>query len=234
MTNNRRAEFALSVKKARRRPREDGERYESGRLKAKKAPGRSNSASPMDAALANGWITPAQCQAGRAYLVLYRQAAPRDGPRVAQTKLPEVHINETDGARGRPLTAAEIVELWNCIVGDRAPADPEEAERRAERVDDRWREVNLAATMTREEHIEVFSVCVEERWPDWLTARMENAAIGKRASKEGRVFTAAETAMIERNRGPALEHRRRRLINGLDAVAEALAKPGQRGTARAA
>lgn len=228
----------LEVKKQQRRPKLDGEREANGRLKRPTADDKARrdalrtdptmALNPLDAAFLGNWIGLDEFRAGRAYLALYRQTTPPDGPRVAQLRLPESD-HSLDELRGRRLTSAEILQLWERIVGEEAPRDPEEAERRAAAAAAKWRAVNMA--MTDLERAEVRAVCLHERWPRWVIARCNGEALRLKAAAEKRGLTEEELAIIARKFAP--NDQRTLLCNALRKVAAALdaARPARSASA---
>ncbi|MBV9995471.1 MAG: hypothetical protein JO127_09675 [Caulobacteraceae bacterium] len=234
----------LFSRKKRGRPRKAGARYRSGGLKPEApnpavlarrralAADPAMAENPLDAALANGWLTEAEHRAGRAYAALWRRSL-QLAPRLAAAHLEERAATpdpERASLRLRDMTDAEIAAAWDAAFGPGArPADPAARDAQAAAALKRWRAVNAA--LTAAERAELFAVCVEERWPAWIGQRLEAEALRKAAHEERRALTEAEEAAVYRRFRGGGDERRRVLVAGLRAVGKGM---GGRGAACAA
>jgi hypothetical protein len=219
------------------RPRADGERYACGKLKpagpnptvmARRraiAGDVSMAENPLDAALANGWLTDREHRAGKSYGMIYRQAA-IGAPGLAAGAFVETRWGEDDELRGvaiRDMSRDEIAKVWTSAFeeGPRAaPADAREREAAAALV--KWRVVN--ARLSAAVRTELFSVCIQETWPRWILERVAGEQARAAASAERRGLSDAELARIARKFAGAWERKRELLVEGLQAVARLLAE----------
>lgn len=234
--------FPLHVKKTRRsgpKPRE-GERYGDGRLKppgpnplllARRRAVAADPAmaeNPLDAALANGWLSEQEHRAGRAYAGLWRRAR-IGGPAFRTLGLAETG-GEADadlaGRRIRDMNDAEIHALWERAFGEAAATGEEARERMAAAAQAQWRALN--AQLPAAAQAELFAVCVQESWPQWLCHRLAGAELSRRARAEKRALTEVELAHLARRFGSGWERRRDLLTEGLRTVARLL-RQGARG-----
>jgi hypothetical protein len=172
----------IVIRKTRGRPRKDGARHPSGQLVQKVEPnakvvairralaGEAGAAplasaeDPMALALARGWITAEQHQAGQRYAALWRRAHPqRRRPVIEETSEPAAR----DPRRVGEMSDAEIAAAFEAALlsgGREAPSEASEAEARQ-----RYNE--LSRGMTAGEQNEVFLCFCLVSWPQWLLQR---------------------------------------------------------------
>lgn len=197
------------------RPKADGERYPSGKLK----PHGPNAlmlerrralcadvtmaSCPLDAAFANGWLSPADYGAGRAYMAI-RARAQLGAPRVpmqADQSRPDP-VGDIRRVTWSEMSYDEIARIWDSAMRDiGSDGATARMEQYAERAMAQWKAINAA--MSHSERIEVDLVCIQESWPQWIIQRAS-----------GRMDTTWET-------------KRNILVAGLEAVRLALHSPNQ-------
>lgn len=180
---------------------------------------------PLDAALANGWLTDREHRAGKNYGMIYRQAA-IGAPSLAAGAFVETRWGEDDDLRGiaiRDMTSGEIAGVWTSAFeeGPRA-ASADAREREAAAALAKWRILN--ARLSAAVRTELFSVCVQETWPRWVIERVAGEQARAGASAERRALSDAELAQIARKFSEPWEQRRKLLVAGLQAVAGLLAE----------
>lgn len=173
------------------RPRQDGARYPSGKLKPvgpnQLVVGRRRAicndvtmaSCPLDAALSNGWISTSDHRAGTTFAMLYR-ASGLGGPAMGASDYREANTTnmEIDPATAaklsggknwlQHLTDGEITAMWDEAFRDHRPTGAD-AEQRAAEALTKWRDVNAA--MPAEVRAEMHLVCVQESWPQWIPQR---------------------------------------------------------------
>ncbi|MDB5447225.1 MAG: hypothetical protein JWQ97_2542 [Phenylobacterium sp.] len=168
--------------KGRGRPRKAGPRHPSGQLVQKVEPnakvveirrallgatpaGLAQAEDPMALALARGWITAEQHQAGAGYAALWRRSHPqRRAPGLAEKPEPVGR----DLRRIGELPDAEIVAAFEAMLlaGERsAPASE------ASQAEARGRYNAMSRAMTAAEQNEVFLCFCLASWPQWILQR---------------------------------------------------------------
>lgn len=208
------------------RPRKEGARHPSGKLKRAGAnqtvldrraaicADPTMATCPLDAAYANGWLSQSEYGAGRAYIAVHARAgiggpgaaATRDTsiPTGAALELADRWSSMNDGEVRRLrlslLPDKEIVLIWDSAMRDLGRfADPQKAEEFARDANQRWRSLNAA--MTSIERTTVDNFCIRETWPRWFWERQAG------------------------NMKTRFEDERDILIGGLRAMARAMEKP---------
>lgn len=168
------------------RPRKEGDRYPSGKLKPpapnettlqrRKAGDASAGEHPLDFALSNGWITEQMHRDGSAYRMAFN-AAHRGayGPRLALGSLAEVEESESLRMNWSQMSDAEIVDIFDRIFNQTAFIDHEKAEEAAMV---RWKLLNMNLRPVERE--ELFMVCVLGSWPLWMPKRSAERALGSK------------------------------------------------------
>ncbi|MGH6955897.1 MAG: hypothetical protein ACREEW_04445, partial [Caulobacteraceae bacterium] len=182
-----------------------------------------------DAALANGWLSEAEHRAGRAYALIWRRAR-IGGPAFRTLGLSEARGESDDplaALRIRDMNDAQIHELWELAFGETAPAGEAAREASAAAALARWRKVNAALDAAAQG--ELFAVCIQESWPQWLCHRLAGAALSRRAAAEKRPLTDAELAHIAHRFASGWERKHEALRRGLASVGRAM----RRGRVRA-
>lgn len=208
------------------RPRQEGDRYPSGRLKPVKPNAEvlarrkaicadpAMATCPLDASLANGWISQAEYGAGRVFLSVHVGAG-LDSPGAAAMRDNSIPTGAADAIRKNwgeltdvqvramswnEFSDKEIAAIWDSALRDLGrSADPEAANDFAARAHQRWRALNAA--MSPIERTVVDSFCIREEWPQWFAERLA-----------GRMDTVHE-------------EKRDILISGLRAIAQAMRQP---------
>lgn len=208
------------------RPRQQGERYPSGKLKAVKpnpvvlarraliCADPAMATCPLDASYANGWITQAEYGAGRAFLAVHVSAGldapgaaamrdnsiPRGAADELRQKWGELSDAQVLAMRWNEFTDKEIAAIWDSALRHMGRlADPAAPSEFAVRAHQRWRAMNAALSSI--ERVVVDSFCVRAEWPQWFVERLE-----------GRYDTVHE-------------ERRDILVSGLRAIGQAMRKP---------
>lgn len=169
------------------RPRKEGERYPSGKLKPparnervvaerkEMLGGRTDiesASTPMDLAHARGWLSTADYRAGLAFAEI-RSRARLGGPRLGASGVQET--STTTGIEKRTLremTDAEIAAVWDLVFGQRVISDPEAATADAHR---KWNVIQRA--LTGGEANELYLVCVLHSWPQWMVYKARDKEI---------------------------------------------------------
>jgi hypothetical protein len=157
------------------RPRKDGDRYPSGKLKprgpnettlAKRRAGDASAGEhPLDFALSKGWLTERQHKDAMAYRATYNLAhAGRFGPRLAQGDLAEVEPSEALRESWSSLSDAQIASVFDTVFNVTPPTAEREQKEAAARL--RWKLIN--ASLSSAQRQEVFMVAVLGSWPFWM------------------------------------------------------------------
>lgn len=162
------------------RPRQEGERYPSGKLKPRKnerviEAKRAFVGAGMDIALAEdpldfihakGWLSTARYRTALSYRDTRRRAnvgAPRlDGGGIQET-------SSTSGVIGRSfhdMTDSEITEVFDHVFREAPSTTADEREAQALQ---RWK--RLEAAMTPDQRREVGLVVIQGSWTFWITAQ---------------------------------------------------------------
>lgn len=196
------------------RPRKDGARYASGKLKPvgpnalvmerRKAlcDDPTKASNPLDAAYANGWLDLADYRTGIMFAHLHQAAGFGSSGGAIGSAL-EVgspldlsqDVTASAGSYFASLSHAEVAAIWDSVFGG-SLATAEDRHERAARANSRWKLANAA--MTPDERAEVHNVCILDSWPQWILQR-----------RAGRMETS-------------WERKRDLLISGLRAVRRAL------------
>lgn len=177
------------------RPRQDGDRYPSGKLKprgpndtviAKRRAGDASAGEhPLDFALSREWITERQHKDAAAYRAAFN-VSHIGGPRLSSGSLIEVPPSETLRMNWSQMSDAEIADIFDRVFsGDYLPEDRPKLEAAAL---ERWKRLNVALTPLERE--EMFLVCVLGSWPFWMPKKASDHALGvKDLLKEGRLMS---------------------------------------------
>lgn len=165
------------------RPRKEGDRYPSGKLKPpapneallkrRKAGDAAAGEHPLDFALSQNWITEQMHRDASAYRAAFN-VAHIGGPRMSCGSLAEVPPSETLRMNWSQMSDAEIVEIFDKVFsGELGPEDRPKLEAAAL---ERWKRLNAALT-TRERE-ELFRVCILGSWPFWMPKKASSHALG--------------------------------------------------------
>lgn len=165
------------------RPRKDGPRHPSGQLVQKvepnakvvelrrsllgEAPGArlADAEDPMSLALARGWITEAQPQAGRVYASAWRRSHPqRRAPGLTEIQEPAGR----DRRRLDEMSDAEIAAAFDVVFGAAEISGPPSE---AQQIEARRRYNGMSRAMTAAEQTEVFLCFCQGSWPQWILQR---------------------------------------------------------------
>ena len=169
------------------RPRKEGSRYPSGKLKPtgpnplvlarRKAlcDDPTKATCPLDAAYANGWLDLADYRTGIMFAHLHRAAgfgaegAAMGSSLEAPTPM-ELSQDVTASAKSyfSSLSHAEIASIWDSAF-EGAGEPGEDKDERAARANARWKLANAA--MSPDERAEVHNVCILDSWPQWILQR---------------------------------------------------------------
>ena len=222
------------------RPKASGERYACGKLKPagpnpvvvarRRAISKtlSMAENPMDAALANGWLTEREHRAGKSYAMIYRQAA-MGAPGLATGAFVETRSGEDRELHGvalRDMTAGEIAQIWTLAFEEGPKAIPADSrDKQAAAALAKWRALN--GPLSPAARTELFSVCIQETWPRWIIERVAGEQARASATAERRGLSDAELARIARKFDGASEQKRKLLVDGLQAVAKLLVELGR-------
>ncbi len=217
------------------RPRQTGDRDAGGRLRP---PGPNpkvvaerralvgqdgdiaRASSPLDLALARGWISQGQHRAGTNYARLYRMSRLGAPDRDVGFGLREAPGVEAVDPRGlREMSDCEIAAAFDGVF-DRVERG--DAEARASAAFREWKALN--ALMSPDEQREVFLVCVRDSWPQWIVQRA--------AGRFGTRWEAAHGALIAGLNAIDARSRRPRTAAPSQPAAPAPERPPRRTTAR--
>lgn len=200
------------------RPKKAGDRYACGKLKPEppnaavlaqraqllgSAPDKAgkvaqyqDASTPLDLALARGWLTEAQHKAGVAYAAAYRSA------RLGAPSLDAGGVIASDPSTGggraviADMSPAEIAAAWDLVFSRRSA---EGAQDRQAEAFARWKTLN--ATLTSAEQAELHLTCVMEDWPQWLVQRV-NGRFGTSWERRYVVLVAALDKLVLALRPP--------------------------------
>lgn len=178
------------------RPRKEGDRYPSGKLKprgpnamvlAKRRAGdESGGEHPLDFALAREWITERQHRDAMSYRSAFNHAH-IGGPRLSSGSLVEVPPSEELRMNWSQLSDEEIAEIFDKVFS--AEPAPEDRAKLDAAALERWKRLNAALTASERE--EMFMVCVLGSWPFWMPKKAQAYAMGaKDVAKEGSLMSA--------------------------------------------
>ena len=168
------------VRNRRGRPRKDGVRYPSGKLRPPEPNQRviaertamlgdtkgalSAAEDPMTLALARGWLTEDEHRAGEAYARAYTASHPHR----LHGGLNEAPDAGTDDKRTiTQMGDAEIVQAFDTILNSTVMPHNEERQ-----IGARKRYVALSSLMTSTEQSEVFACFCMRSWPQWVIQRV--------------------------------------------------------------
>lgn len=228
---NRSFPLRVAPSGARGPKRKSGARYPNGKLKKETPNPRileirrliaddpRMAENPLDAALANGWLTEAEHRAGRAYARLCAMAD-LGAPRASRAALPEqvAAAGPRSAGPGEPAHVEPAASSEAAIP--QAPGGSDSRHESAVRAMAAWRQVGAAVRAAA--RAELHSVCVLEAWPEWLLRRLTLAAIRKTAEAQKRALDAGELEELARGFDGPWEVRRSLLIEGLAGVAAVL------------
>jgi hypothetical protein len=165
------------------RPRKEGPRHPSGQLVQKVEPNAkvvelrrallgeapqarlADAEDPMSLALARGWISAEQYQAGMRYAAAWRRSHPqRRTPGLMETQEPAVR----DLRRIGEMSDEEIAAAFEAVFSEPAPGGPPSE---AEQVEARARYNAMSRAMTSAEQAEAFLCFCLASWPQWILQR---------------------------------------------------------------
>lgn len=181
------------------RPRKEGDRYPSGKLRPQKPNERTlemraalgvtdigQAFSPIQIAARNGWLSPEDCRAAATFASIHTvaglgrsHAAVGAGLEVAPGT--DVSGDPTASSFFATLPYSEVVAIWDAVFNAEGGSEMER-DSRAQRAMQQWKIVNAA--MTPEQRSEVYDVCILDSFPQWIiqraTGRMETSWERKR------------------------------------------------------
>lgn len=165
------------------RPRKEGERYPSGKLKTagpnssvlekRKIGDVSAGEHPLDFALSQKWITERQHKDAMSYRAAFNFSH-IGGPRLSCGSLAEVLPSEQLRMNWSQMSDAEIAEIFDRVFS--GEPEPEDKLRLEAAALERWKRLNAA--LTPAERHELFLVCVLGSWPLWMPKRAAGHAMG--------------------------------------------------------
>lgn len=215
--------------------RKAGARYANGRLKpvsakndvliAKKSEmceDITKSSCPLDAALANGWISAADHRAALTYAALFR-AANFGGP-TAPTAMDLSTPSSALDFRGidiRDMDPAEVAAAFDSAMsGGRWPRGGPGGDDQAVEALTKWLRVN--SDMRKAARDEIRRVAIDESWPQWINQRVMRRGIERRAEAEKRELNDIEKGKISRSKAGPWEASRDLLMEACAHVRAAL------------
>lgn len=165
------------------RPRQDGDRYPSGKLRppkpnatvlARRLAGDADAGEhPMDFALGKGWITERQHRDAMAYRAAFNRAH-ISGPRLSVGTLSEVPPSEELRMNWSQMSDDEISGIFDKVFNEEP--GPEDREAMEATALERWKRLNVALRASERE--ELFRVCVLGSWPFWMPKKAANHRLG--------------------------------------------------------
>jgi hypothetical protein len=231
---SKKAKKAKSVGARRGRPRKEGARFPSGRLKPVNPKNElvierrkelcddiTKASSPLDAALANGWISEADHRAATTYASLYR-ATMSGGPSVPTAVDVSTPTSVVDyrGVEFREMEPREVATIWDAAMSKPGAVvdGQEDLEKHARAVKalERWKDIN--DRMPKAVRDEMFRVCIDESWPQWINHRAIAKSKAAKIAALKREPTEAEKADIERFANSRWEASRDLLLEGCRVV----------------
>lgn len=176
------ANFSWSGKAKAGRPRQDGDRYPSGKLKPRKPNERTlemrrsvgvidigQAFSPIQVAARQGWLSEEDCRTAALLAAIYSQAGigrPVAGS-ASVTETPEPTEVSRDFWYFSTLPSKEVAEIWNAVFNFAGQNTTQQE--RAERSTKQWKVANAA--MTPPQRQEVYNVCILDSFPQWVIHR---------------------------------------------------------------
>lgn len=212
------------------RPRKSGDRFPSGRLKPVNQKNAvvverrqalcediTKASSPLDAALANGWIGDADHRAASVYAALYRQSV-SGGPSVptAVDVSTPTSVLDCRGIEFREMGSREVAAIWDSAMSKPGAVvgglDDLERQQKATRASERWKAIQ--ERMPPEVQQEMHRVCIVESWPQWINHRAIAKGKAAKIAAEDREPDAVERADIARFANSRFERGRDLLLEG--------------------
>lgn len=234
---SKKAKKARSMGARKGRPRKDGARFPSGRLKPVSAKNElvierrkelcediTKATNPLDAALANGWISEADHRAATTYAALFRQTI-CGGPAVptAMDISTPTSVVDYRGVEFREMEGREVAAIWDAAMSKPGAVVDGEAElqkqQRAAQAMARWKHIN--DRMPKAVRDEMQRVCIDESWPQWINHRAIAKSKAAKISAQKREPTEAEKADIARFANSQWEEKRLLLLEGCKLVRSA-------------
>lgn len=179
--------------KSRGRPRKSGSRNASGRLNEKVDPNPivmarrlaiasdpTKASCPLDAAVANGWLSPAESLGAEIFIGTHRSAGLGGPSGFGRSWEPSIGSGAADdlnfmwseltdaqvrAMRWSDLSKADIARIWDSALP--VQGGTTDGSKSANR---RWRTICSALTPAQREAVSNF--CVLELWPRWLERRL--------------------------------------------------------------
>jgi hypothetical protein len=213
------------------RPRQEGARTASGRLKP---PGPNElmverrkamcaditmATDPLDCALANNWITVGDFRTAMTYASLHRAAitgGPGSGGGSGQHEA-STGMDAT-GMTFAQMSSKDITEIWDSAFAD--TPNPEAKDLAQAEALAKFKAASNA--MTAEQRAEVHRVVVTHSWPWWVTNRAAEAALRTKLKDEDRDPTPEEYGRLAKYRISTHERKRDTLLEGLKAIRKGL------------
>lgn len=218
--------FAKNRRGAKRKP---GARYANGRLKPEPVKNKivaarrsaickdiTKATCPLDAALANDWLSEADHRAAATYASLYH-AARINGPgfRVATDLSTPSSALDVRGVEFKDMDRSDVAKAFDNAMSSSWLANDDDGSSGALTL---WRSIN--AKLPREAAAELFAVSITESWPQWINQRKLVEGIQARAKKAKRELSDDETKMVEKAK--RWEAKRDLLIEACDMVRTAM------------
>jgi hypothetical protein len=222
----------IKFKQARKgRTRKEGPRYANGRLKPEPVNNRivmkrrgeickdiTKASCPLDAALANEWISPADHRAATMFESLARQIG-ASGPAVPTAMDLSTPSSAVDarGVQFRDMQSSELVKVWDSAMSRTGgpPSDEDSA-----RVMVLWKRLNAA--MSPAARRELYAVTVGQDWPQWINQRVAVRSIERRIKAEKREATHEEAVKLQRAKDKRWDERYDLLVQACGQIRAAL------------
>lgn len=183
------------------RPRKEGDRYPSGKLKPpgpnervivkRKAGDADAGEHPLDFALSQGWLDERLHRTAMDYRAAYGRAHFDGAPRLAMGGLAEAMPSEAIKLKWAEMADADIVEIFDQVFSVDTP--PEGRDASAAKAWLRWKMLNNA--LRPDEREELFRVAILGSWPFWMPKAASDLALGANDQrKRSLLFSALEGA----------------------------------------
>lgn len=179
------------------RPRKEGDRYPSGKLKPpgpnervivkRKAGDADAGEHPLDFALSQGWLDERLHRTAMDYRDAYGRAHLYGAPRLALGGLSEAMPSEALKLKWAEMSDADIVEIFDEVFNVEAP--PEDKDAGAAKAWLRWKMLNNS--LRPDEREELFRVAILGSWPFWMPKAASDLALGANDQRKRSLLLSA-------------------------------------------
>lgn len=179
------------------RPRKEGDRYPSGKLKppapnehvvAKRKAGDADAGEhPLDFALSQGWLDERLHRTAMDYRTAYGRAHFEGAPRLAMGGLAEAMPSEALKLKWTEMSDTDIVEIFDQVFNVETPSEDRDAG--AAKAWIRWKMLNNA--LRSDEREELFRVAILGSWPFWMPKAASDLALGANDQRKRSLLMSA-------------------------------------------